>query len=105
MENTITLPEVGMGVTISVGSDCYAGTITTVSEDKRRFTYTEDITKLIAGSCQSEHQEYSYTPDPTGDVQTARFSNKTNRFYGPGGYKHGRRVHVGHRRYYQDPCF
>jgi hypothetical protein len=62
-------PEIGMGVTMSVGSDRYAGTIVSIGGHRgsRMITVIADKAKLISGNIQSEDQVYKYTPNPKGE--------------------------------------
>lgn len=93
-----TVPTVGMGVTMGAGSDCYPYTVVAVSPSKKSFTIQGDNhapdehhERVYGG-----HQSYSYSLNPNGSTLTARRGKN-------GWVVNGRRIHLGSRRYYQDP--
>ena len=95
-------PEVGMGVTMSVGSDSYPGTITRVSKSGKTFWFREDDYKRVDNNGLSESQEYEYFPDESRAERKATLRNY-------GGFKVSNsdclHVVVGSRRAYRDPHF
>ena len=103
--------EVGMGVTYRVGSDRYAGTITSKSASGKTIHFTDDNYKAAPGSGGIYgQQEYVYESVPeiesvnplgetTSNVKTARWSEKH------GCYMYfGRGLSRGRHAYY-DPHF
>lgn len=95
----IITPEVGMGATIQVGSDCYPYTVIAVSPSGKTVTIQEDEAQLVSGSIFSKRQEYEYRSNPNGRTMTVR-RNKHGRW----GKRHFP-VYIGRRRYYRDPSF
>lgn len=98
--NEIT-PEIGMGVTRQVGSDCLPFTVIEVV-NHRTIRVQADQYRLVEGSTMSESQKYEYSADPNGLVVTLTKRKKGN--WVPKGQPSGS-YHVGNRRAYQDPCF
>lgn len=64
-------PEIGMGVTWSVGSDRYPGTIIDISPSGKRITFQEDIATRTDNNGMSESQSYAFQPNPQGEISTA----------------------------------
>lgn len=98
----ITVPEVGMGCTMGIGSDSYAGTIIEVSRTGHRVVVQQDKATRTDNNGMSESQEYSYERNPNGkkDVFTRR---RNGRYLGVGTtYFY---LGLGYRRQYQDPSF
>lgn len=93
-----TLPKIGDGVTLQIGSDSYPGTIIAVTP--KTIMVQEDRAIGITGTYFSEIQEWQITPDANGRVFRARWSEKHQRYQ-----DHGTPIYVGHRRRYNDPCF
>lgn len=92
-------PEVGVGVTILMHSDCHAGTIVAVSKSGKSFQFQEDNAELVSGSCQDGSAVYTYSPNTDRAFRTARLVKG-------GVFKdHGTRIAVGYRREYRDPSF
>jgi len=91
--------EVGTGATKVMWSDRYPYTVIEVITQKK-IRVQEDDAKLVGGTCQSEHQEYKYTPNPDGEILTLI---KTKRGWKVVG--HDQRFVVGYREKYYDPCF
>ena len=83
MKNQIKQPKPGLGVTVQVGSDRYAGTITRVSASGKTFWFTLD------GRSQGEERR--------------AFLNKHNSWCQSGYCKWG--VTLGVREPYRDPHF
>ncbi len=65
---TSDLPTVGMGATIHVGSDSYPATVIQVTRNGKRLVIQEDIAIRIDNNGMSESQEYTYEPNPHGDI-------------------------------------
>ena len=95
---TPILPKIGDGVTISVGSDSYPGTVIAVTP--KTITVQEDAAECISGCYATEIQEWRITRDGNGRVFRARWSEKHQRYQ-----DHGIPVYVGCRRRYNDPSF
>lgn len=91
-------PEVGMGCTMYVGSDSYAGTIVYVSASGKSFDFQVDYYQA------NESGEYTYTPNPNADVRTARLS-RAKRYAGRFMCEKLSPVRVGVRGTYRDPSF
>lgn len=64
-------PEIGMGVTWSVGSDRYPGTIIDISASGKRITFQEDIATRTDTNGMSELQTYTFQANPLGEIHTA----------------------------------
>jgi hypothetical protein len=97
-------PEVGVGATIHVGSDRYAGTIVRVSESGKTFWIQYDKSIRTDRNGQSESQSYKHEPNPNGEIK--RVSRRkdggwgitiSDNYYKP--------VTVGTRSAYRDPSF
>jgi hypothetical protein len=66
-------PEIGMGITWSVGSDRYPGTIIDISASGKKITFQEDIAIRTDANGMSECQSYVFQTDPQGEIRTASF--------------------------------
>lgn len=103
MTETALVPTVGMGITVSLCSDRYAGTIERVSPSGRtvwfrRDTATPNIGTDGYGPANSEFYNYSYEPNPHAPLEIAR--------HGKRGWKSGgNRVTLNVRSEYYDPSF
>lgn len=96
------LPKIGDGVTIPAGSDCYPGTIVSVSESGLTFQFQRDIPHHKKGSFIDGNWEGTFEANPHATLETARWTTRK----GVSAYRaDGRVVGVGHRRFYQDPSF
>jgi len=60
-----------MGVTMSVGSDRYPGTITEVSASGKRIVFQEDVATRTDTNGMSESQQYTFQQDPNGSMHIA----------------------------------
>lgn len=100
MEKQTTTPELGMGVTLHVGSDCYPYTVVWVAENKKSFVMRGCSAKMTSGNVFSEDQEYTYTEV----INAAHFMVKQNR-KGQWLSEHGNVIGLGYRRAYRDPSF
>jgi DNA-binding beta-propeller fold protein YncE len=101
--NTVT-PEVGMGVTYRIGSDCYPYSIIAVSASKKTIFVTRDDFRLVSGSEETGNAVYKYTTrtDLGPDVVTLRKDGR----WRLQGEKKGSGIYViGERRAYNDPSF
>lgn len=97
-----TKPEVGMGCTIGIGSDSYAGTITFISPSGHKLTVQNDKATRTDNNGMSEQQEYQYERNPLG--RTMNFTRRKNGGYrGVGGNSYY--LVLGRRRQYQDPSY
>jgi hypothetical protein len=94
-------PTVGMGVTISVGSDRYPATIIQVTQNGKRIVFQYDTYKRTDDNGMSESQAYEFSPDPNGRVEIATL-RKDGRYRITGGKTP---VHVGSRDAYYDYSF
>lgn len=102
---TITTPEPGMGVTVQMWSDRYAGTIVSVSPSGKSFQFRRDRAIRRDKNGMSEvGQDYLYEIDPTAKIETARLA-KDGTFRLPGGKRHGSIVRLGYRKAYHDYSF
>lgn len=98
-------PEIGMGATERVGSDCYAYTVIEVTPSGKRATVQRDKAIATKDNSFTEEQEYRYESDPQGvsfEV-SLRKNGKWYRVGQPMEWYTG--VTMGHRRYYSDPSF
>lgn len=112
-EQQVLSPEtvkVGDGVTMRVGSDRYAGTVTHVSPSGKTVRFTMDHARAKPGSDYYGQQDYEYesvpeveTVDPMGETRTnartARWNAKRERFV-----CFGTALAAG-RHAYSDPSF
>lgn len=97
------IPQVGMGCTILMMTDRYAGTIVEVSKSGRTVIMQEDHAELI-GSGMSDQQQYTYTRNPNAERRT--FTLRKNGSYAEqGGSMHGTLLRIGDRRKYRDHSF
>ena len=104
------VPEVGMGATQFVGSDCYPYTVISIDRiDNQGLPYIVTLRADHATRTDrnglSEHQEYDYTPDEDGRIITVsrRRNGQWREVYSRGartGF-----VAFGWRRRYRDPSF
>lgn len=95
----MTVPNIGDGATIRIGSDSYPATVVKVTP-KSIVVQEDDAICTSRNAHNSELQEWQITPNPQGRKWTARWSEKFQRYQ-----SHGTPVWVGHRRRYNDPCF
>ena len=101
-EKEVTTPEVGMGCTMGIGSDSYAGTIIEVSRTGHRVVVQCDKATRTDNNGMSGSQEYQYEPNPNG--RTEVFTRRRNgRYLARGTTYHY--LALGYRRQYQDPSF
>ena len=95
-------PIVGMGATLSFGSDRYPYTIIKVSNTSKTISVQADIAvSTLENREWGERQEYQYTSNPNGIVYQASLRKD-------GCYRVRRSdipVLIGIRRRFEDPCF
>lgn len=92
-------PEVGMGVTELMWTDRHAGTITRVSESKKRLWFKRDIATRADNNGMSDAQHYVYAPNPSAPEIEARLTKKGWKIVG------GSRLALGYRSEYYDYSF
>lgn len=100
--NTIT-PEIGMGATICVGSDRYAGTIVNVNKTGKTIHFQYDDSYVVFGNIYSGDVRYTYTRNPHASIVV--FTLRKNGRYKEKGasMNSGRSLIVGIRDEYCDP--
>ena len=96
-------PEIGMGVTECVGSDCYPYTVVEIITPKK-IMIAADKYIIASGSAHDGSAEWRYERDTKSTPTEVKLS-KDGRWYTKGGKLSGRRFYVGDRRYYYDPHF
>lgn len=102
MSMTEVKPEIGMGATVYVGSDCYPYTVIDIKRNGRLLILQRDTYRRVDNNGQSEMQSYIYGPDPKGELQEATLrSDGSYRTKGHGGCP----VALGRRKAYLDPHF
>ena len=98
---TSDIPTVGMGATIHVGSDSYPATVIQVTRNGKRVVIQEDIATRIDNNGMSESQDYTYEPNPKGEIHIVTL-RKDGRYRETGGTTP---VSIGFRRKYYDFSF
>jgi len=93
------VPEIGMGATISVGSDCYPYTVVAIAPDYSWIDVTKDSTTPAPEFDFYGNQNYMYASNLNGQRIRHKLSTRGKR---AGRYN---TIYVGNRRFYQDPCF
>ena len=68
-QNMNQKPEVGMGATYGIGSDCYPVTIIEVSPSGHQIKLQHDKFELTDRGAVSGTQVYDYAPNPDADVK------------------------------------
>ena len=91
-------PEVGMGATLVLWTDCHAYTITRVSESGKTFWMKRDNAKRTDNYGMSDCQHYEYTPNPNAREERVRMTKR-------GWMTNGMLVRVGLRHEYFDYSF
>lgn len=100
-----TKPEVGMGVTLMVGSDRYPYTIAKISKNGKTIWVTPDAYAPTEKHDYFGHQDYTYTTNTERPSQIFTL-RKNGRWVEKGSNLHnGCGLHIGHREAYQDPSF
>jgi hypothetical protein len=98
---TSNIPTVGMGATIHVGSDAYPATVIQVTRNGKRVVIQEDIATRIDNNGMSESQDYTYEPNPEGEIHIVILC-KDGRYRESGTTTP---VSIGFRRKYYDYSF
>lgn len=102
---TSDIPTVGMGATLHVGSDSYPATVIQVTRNGKRVVIQEDIATRIDNNGMSDSQDYTYEPNPEGELTVVTL-RKDGSYRIEGQYGRGStRVSIGFRRKYYDYCF
>ena len=94
-------PEIGMGLTYSIGSDAYPATVTKVSESGKTIWFQDDDYKRTDKNGLSESQEYEYSRNTSNRTQKATLRSD-------GSFKISKSqftIHLGTRNAYRDPHF
>jgi hypothetical protein len=95
-------PEIGMGATRYMGSDCYPYTI--VGFSKKTILVTRDDAKLVSGSDQTGDAVYEYIAQTNQEPEIFTL-RKDGQYHRKGESIRGTYLIIGHRRLYQDPHF
>jgi hypothetical protein len=105
LEKTILdyAPVVGLGVTVQIGSDRYAGTIVKVSPSGHKFEFQRDRAKPTKNSNYYGTQRHIFVPDESAEIEVAT-RRKDGRYRLKGCDNYGT-VYVGKRDAYTDPHF
>lgn len=98
------VPEVGMGATMVVGSDCYPYTIIEVCSPRQIIVQADQYRRKDKRGPFTEQQEYNYTPNPQAPKQVFTL-RKNASWHRLGESMKGCSLFIGHRRAYQDPSF
>lgn len=98
---TSDIPTLGMGATIHVGSDSYPATVIQVTRNGKRVVVQEDIATRIDNNGMSDSQDYTYEPNPDGEIHVATL-RKDGRYREVGGKIP---ISIGFRRKFYDFCF
>lgn len=108
MRNNPVQPVVGMGATITIGSDSYAATIIGIYKNGREVEVQRDTAKIVSGSRLDGTAEYIYEKNPLYpmEVYTMR-KTKHGVLWSPRGVssRHGPHLTIGVRESYYDPSF
>lgn len=93
-----TIPEIGQGATIVVGSDRYACTVVDITPSGKTVTVQDDIAIRTDSNGRSPAQTYRYERNLTGHFTRFRFTKR--------GWTSGsRRLVLGVRDHYYDYDF
>lgn len=95
-------PQVGQGVSYSVGSDAYSATVIAMSKSGSQITLQDDISRVISGSAHDGSAKWASEPNPNGATRKA--TRRGNGIYRLVGWTSSGRVWEG-RSHYQDPSF
>ena len=93
-------PEVGMGVTMVVGSDCYPYSIIAVRSANRIVVQADDYRAARVHN-YGEDVPYEYTANPQGSTQL--LSLRKDGYWRGIGVENYPSFRIGKRRYYRDP--
>lgn len=94
-------PEIDMGVTIRIGSDCIPATIIYISPNKNKILLQEDECCRLDNNEMDENQSYSIKTDCNGEKHFA-FLRKNGNYYLP---KTKQKITLNSRRKYYDYSF
>lgn len=97
-------PLVGMGITYSIGSDRYAGTITRVSKTGKTFYFRNDDVNPGPNYDYYRNQVYIYSPSDKQPEQKAFYQKGSKRFRVSGHETTGL-IRLNERKAYSDPHF
>lgn len=106
LRSKTTIPQEGMGATMQVGSDCYPYTVVEVAHDLSYILVQPDNHNLGPNFDYYANQSYTYFPCPEAEI--VKYTLRKNGRYmlaGAARRAYWCEIHVGHRRYYQDPSF
>ena len=96
-----TEPEIGMGGTLCVGSDCYPVTVVDMNENKTEVVVQSDNYKPDVGYDYYGNQVYIYERNTSSPK--LHFTLRKNGYWVQ--KKGTQLLSLGHRRAYQDPSF
>lgn len=94
-------PRIGIGATITCGSDSYPATVIQVTQNGKRIVLQEDKAVRTDNNGMSGPQTYNYSEDSEGRIFIATFRRD-------GSFKlvgTQQSVYIGKRRKYYDPSF
>jgi hypothetical protein len=105
----ILIPEIGMGITVTIGSDRYPATIVQIKKSKNDIVSSFFFQRDKIVGCRDDQNSYYekegyltylYTPNPNAPLEIAKLTIS-------GSYKtdEGFYVYVGERQHRQDPSF
>lgn len=94
-------PEIGMGATIVIGTDCRPATIIFISLNKKKILLQEDKCLRLDSNGMDENQSYSYESDPNGTKYFA-YLHKNNLYYLS---RAKQKIILNYRRRYYDYSF
>jgi hypothetical protein len=98
-----TQPEVGMGATYHINSDCSPYTIVSTNATGKTIQVQRDDYHAVSGTYPD--CEYEYTPNLEAQIET--YTRRKNGVYHLKGQPmtHYSGLTIGRRRYYRDPHF
>lgn len=106
-KQTQVVPEVGMGATMGVGSDCYPYTIHKV-EGQTLWASEDEYERTDSNGAYTENQDYRYwNNNEKNEKMWRQFTlRKNGRWVRRGSDMHtGSRLSIGHRKAYRSPHF
>lgn len=94
---------IGVGATVSIGSDCYPATI--IHVDARSISVQMDHATEAEGYDYYQNQVHDFAPNPKGEIKvfTLRRGGRYAELGSPVG--RGYNLQIGERRQYRDPDF
>ena len=106
MKHDQTKPEVGMGVTRGVGSDCYPFTIVEIISSNRILVQQDNAVADVAnGHDYFSNQKWIIYPNIGSPKVLLSYRKKSNCWTEVGQSPKYNRYFIGDRFFYQDPCF